>query len=379
MSQSVAYTISYNISEALRGLKQLQKALSQVGQVTSQTQEAVQASSQMSKIDLQAWAGAFQQLGGMAKGMFDSIVSASPSMSVAFAQMSFAVDMMWLSIGENLAPVINDTLVPAIEGLTSWITQLSPEMQQWIGLTIGLTVAASALAVGIIAIQTAGAPLIAIILGITVAIAGLIVLWQNDFLGMKTVTIEMFESIRGSLGETMGNLGDLGTAFVALFELVKPALEVFVQIFVARIQMMVENFIAYINLIVTVFTEIINIIVAIAQGDWAQVWESMGNIVQAFVDYFKTVFENFIGFINTIVEALFGMDLNELGGVILEAVKNAMNVHGLPATMFVGLLHVIEAHFMDIFDMFYMVLHRLAEVAGSVVDQPDDTADRRYR
>jgi len=322
----VIYNISYNIGRAINNLKSLGGALSNVGRRTSDVSKGVQGLGQRSKLDLMAMAGAFQTMGAVAQGVFSNIIEQSPSMGLAFAQMEFSVNRVYLAIGEALAPIIMETLVPAIETLTNWFIGLNPNIQALIGLTIGLTVAGGMLAVAIITIQTVGAPLIAIILGIALAIAGLILIWRNDFLGIRTKTTEMFQSFTPLFDTFKGSLGGLGEAFSDLFELVAPAMKIFVDIMGDYVQMLVANFMAKINLIVTVLTEVINIIVAIARGDWSAVWEAFSNIIDAFVDYFRTKWENLVGFLDKVVQTLFGMNLSELGGIIADFIGDIINM-----------------------------------------------------
>ncbi len=118
-------------------------------------------------------------LGATAGAAFAAIVSASPSMRMAFFEMKVAVNQLWMSIGEELAPIIQDILIPAIKAISEWVQNLSPEMKQWIGLTIGITVAITGVVAIIMVLNAVSLPLIAVIVGIAAAIAFIILLWRN--------------------------------------------------------------------------------------------------------------------------------------------------------------------------------------------------------
>ena len=71
-------------------------------------------------------------------GLFAKMISESPALSSAFAEMGFMFDEMFMVLGEALAPVIEQYVVPAVEKLTSFIIGLEAPIQFAIASFIGL-------------------------------------------------------------------------------------------------------------------------------------------------------------------------------------------------------------------------------------------------
>lgn len=71
-------------------------------------------------------------------GLFAKMISESPALSSAFAEMGFMFDEMFMVLGEALAPVIEQFVVPAVEKLTSFIIGLETPIQFAIASFIGL-------------------------------------------------------------------------------------------------------------------------------------------------------------------------------------------------------------------------------------------------
>ena len=108
------------------------------------------------------------------KKLFNGILEWSPSLAAAFAVMEVNLGLAAMEIGEALAPVIEEFLVPATEKFLNFVQNLSPEMKKFLGLTIALIVPLGVVA-GIImfALSPIGLMTLAII-GVTIVIAAII-------------------------------------------------------------------------------------------------------------------------------------------------------------------------------------------------------------
>ncbi len=219
MSEKIKFTLEFQINQALQGLKDLQKNLKGIGSQVKQTQKGLTNTVGKSKIDLQAWGGAFQQLGAVAGNAFSRIIDNSPALGAAFSEVSFATDLLAMSIGEALAPVIQP-LIDLIVDMIGIFTALPEPVQAFIGLTIALVAGLSALAVAIIAIQVAGAPLIVIILLIALAVAAIIILftrWDEIVLAFKENT-KLFGAVLVAL---VIIFGPIVLAIIAIIAIIK--------------------------------------------------------------------------------------------------------------------------------------------------------------
>ena len=155
-------------------LAKVDKALSEIDKIKNKmTKMGSEGTKQTDRATLSAKRmGASLALVGMIAGKaFKSIVDASPSMQVAFIMMGVEAENAWRAIGENLAPVIEDILSPAVQELSEYIQALDPEIQTWIGLTIGLTIVIGLLAVAVAALSFVSLPLVGAIVLLGAAIA----------------------------------------------------------------------------------------------------------------------------------------------------------------------------------------------------------------
>ncbi|NIP44335.1 MAG: hypothetical protein GWN00_35625, partial [Aliifodinibius sp.] len=197
------FTISAKIvmeaTEAIRASEELQ---SNMGEMASETG----TTSRKTQLDVNKMTASFALLGATAGGALAAITAASPSMTVAMMEMRFALQEVAIAIGEDLAPVINDYLVPVIESFRDFIMGLNPEVRQWIGLTIVLTAAISALALAVAALSAVSLPLIAVIVAIAAVVAAIIIVWRkwNDIIAWAQENTGKFILIIAALSVIFG-------------------------------------------------------------------------------------------------------------------------------------------------------------------------------
>jgi len=192
-------------------LAKVDKALTEIDKIkTKMKKMAEEASKQTDRATLSAkrMGASLAMVGMLAGKAFKSIVDASPGVQVAFILMGVQMENMWRSIGENLAPVIEDILSPAIQALSEYIQDLEPEIQTWIGLTIGLTFFIGALAMAVAALEFVSLPLIGAILLLGGAIA-FVILSSGGYLdGMADDSWELSFAI-GAVNHALGGVTEL--------------------------------------------------------------------------------------------------------------------------------------------------------------------------
>lgn len=161
------------LGSAVSKLSKIAAAWSKIKEQVKGASEELKGSAQRSKIDLDAWGESFKKIGAAAGSFFNRMVANSPALGLEFAKLGFATDLLAMSLGEALAPVI-EPIVDGIIKMLEFVQQLPEPFRIFIGVIIGLTVVMTLLIPVIIGIQTAGLPLIIIILAIIVVIAAII-------------------------------------------------------------------------------------------------------------------------------------------------------------------------------------------------------------
>ena len=109
------------MSEIIKFAKGTQKEMAKIGDEALGVSTATEASSQK---QVQSWSRVSKAVGAVALisgGIFKSMVSASPGLSAAFAEMNFMFEEMFMVLGEQLAPVIEAIIIPLIEKFTDFI------------------------------------------------------------------------------------------------------------------------------------------------------------------------------------------------------------------------------------------------------------------
>ncbi len=288
--------------------------------------------------------------------MFAAIAIASPSMRAAFKQMELSALQMSIAIGEELAPVLEDTLVPAFDSLLYVILGLPPYMLEFIGLVIGLTVFLGLLAGALLAVSVAGLPLTLAIVGLAVSIAAIIVIvtrfdeimgdlksaWDDAsdslrilmiVLGLVTLpltgpiliiagAILIFKEFKDEISGVGSFLTTLGEGFVSFKGVIDKAIDsifdkidgvinklgIFgdaIAIPLAIIEGAFVTAVDAIGLIPTIIGEVIIAIGQLLQGDIVGFAQALGNI---FVDVFNVIIsalnENFIDVLNAGIKLL---------------------------------------------------------------------------
>ncbi len=190
------------------------------------------------------------------------------------------------ALGRNVSAVVKK--------LIQMFAQLSPAVQQGIGIFAGLAAVAAVVvpAVGMLA------PVIGALLGpiglVAAAVAGLYVAWQSNFLGIRDIVASVLPYIEERAAEVLG-------AILTFFEENLPKLQELVAIVLANIEKfwnengetiatIVKNFFDWVvETFKTAFLlvgDILDIALAVMQGNWDKALVGMGNMLGRAWNYY---------------------------------------------------------------------------------------------
>lgn len=325
--------------------KDTQKELAKIGDEANGITDTTEASSQR---QVQSWSRVGKAVGAVAlisSGLFKSMVNASPSLSAAFAEMNFMFEEMFMVLGEQLAPIIEDTMVPAVEKLTEFIISLDPEIQTVIASTIGLI---AALALGSTTLALFGVSLGGILLPITLAIlaiAALALAYETDFANIGSTTDEVIDGMivkftelsnenadsMGRIGETMGQLYDF------LAPIVETIVSLLVDVFAAGFIYAIDIILAHLDFMVSAMDGVITIVKGMWNRDMGQIMEGFKKIwdagltyvtdnISATFDFIKSMFNAFGEFILDMVDDLFGSQISGKLSSFMGAIASLFNI-----------------------------------------------------
>lgn len=138
--------------------------------------------------------------------MFAAMLAASPALRAAFIDMSIAAFEMSLVLGEELAPMIEATLVPAVNKLRDDIIALDEPYREWIALTITLTFVIGLLVIAIAALSVEMLIIAGIVIGVAAVFAAVFVILTNFGVSIEDATnvLLLFAAIIGVVALILG-------------------------------------------------------------------------------------------------------------------------------------------------------------------------------
>lgn len=277
------------VDKALTEIDKIKTNMKKMGEEgTKQTDRATLSATRMG--------ASLAMVGMLAKKAFKSITNASPSMQVAFIMMGVEADNAWRSIGENLAPVIEDLLSPAIRDLSEYIQALEPEMQTWIGLTIGVTIVIGLLTLAVGALSFVSLPLVGAIVLLGAAIAFIILASEGYLDGLTEKSEEWTDALEILI--FVGKL--LGKMFKLIFQmLIKHATGTF-----AGLKTIIMGFVDQIMGVVGFFKNMWDAIVAIIEGDDAGFKKALDGMFTAIKRGLAGIANVIIGIVKTAILAI---------------------------------------------------------------------------
>ena len=208
-----------DLSQALRGLSKLSDGLMKIGKSFGVLKTTTKEGQQSISLDMSKIAQSFALLGAVAGGAMAAIITNSPTLSASIAEITFQFNILSMQIGEALAPVLTP-LLDMLSNLISYFQSLPTPLKAFIGLTIALTAAISALGVAVVVLSSVSLPLIGAILAISAAIAAVIVasMWIIDMWDKWGTMTKILVSV---LLIILGPLGWIVLAIVAVYETIQ--------------------------------------------------------------------------------------------------------------------------------------------------------------
>lgn len=291
------------------------KAIQNFEKGTKNTKKEFSLLGRTIKLDADRIKKSLQVLGAVSGVFMAGIIAQSPHVRAEFKRLSANVLLLNVAMGEQLAPIIA-IVVDALISLINIFLGLSPQMQQWITLTIAIT-AVTVILIGVISLlAVTSLPVILVILGIATAFAFLIAFAPQIqkfgqgitkfALGVSTSLGQMLDFILFAIVEFTDQFGVLGNvigAFVALI------VGMFIAIPIALVDAVTTA--------VQIIGDLFDIIGALFQGDFGGVLEGIGNIFIRIVNLIIRTLNNFlIKPINAALKAVdkaaekFGGDVN---------------------------------------------------------------------
>ena len=321
--------------------KGLKESAGKVGYLAEKTE----ASSQR---QTQSWGRVEKAIGATALvsgGMFKAMVDASPGLSAAFAEINFLFEEMFMVFGDQLAPRIQDTLVPAIESLTSFIISLDSDTQTYIatgiGLVAGLSIVSSALGmVGLSFTALLGPIGLAII-----AIAAFAYAYKTNLFGVRDKTNEIVGYLKDTwdsfVTDHTEQIGSIVQLFKDVWEILEPIImaigEVYVKYLYENLKYAIDQAVNTLDYFLDIIEGVMKIIKGIFTLDFDLIMEGFGDIFVSTIDYFITSWNNalehvanlfaiFRDGIVDVISAIFGEDIGAKAGIIMDALTSVLNI-----------------------------------------------------
>lgn len=294
--------------ELEEGFKKIEKSAGQTGRKSS--------------LSLKAMTNDMMKLGAIGSGAFAMMMNASPALASAFDSITFSIEELFMILGDRLAPLIEEHVVPIVEMLVEGFASLDPEVQTAIAVVIGFAALLLPLSIGIGVVSTALGVLLGPIGLVILAIAALWLAWEmnlGNIQGHTSDTIKMLTDMWKSF------VSDNSEEFARLFDNIKefwdnirPIVNMIADLFFTHFQGKIAVAIKYVMDVISAFTLILNgvldVINGIFAGDWGRVWQGVQDIVRGIFNYFAAGINAMIGNLNNIINTIENF-VNKIPGV----------------------------------------------------------------
>lgn len=281
--------------------------------------EATEASSQKQS---QSWGRVNKVVAGIALvsgGLFKSMVDASPGLSAAFAEMDFMMEEVFMVLGEALAPLIEDTIVPLVEKLTDFILGLDEGTLEFIAtgiaLVAGLTIASSVMGMFGLSMTALLGPVGLVIIGI----AALALAYHTNFGGIKDTLDGFFGDAKAGLSDFMEKNKDtfdaIGAKVGELVDFLEPFIKFFVEVMVDRMRWAFDSIMIIVGGIIDFFSGFLDFIIGIFTLDFDRALGGLEDMFRSVIDTIIGLWDRFWEYIDDLiadVKGLFsGFDMTE--------------------------------------------------------------------
>lgn len=121
-------------------------------------------------------------------GLFAGLVAASPALQASLLMVSFEAREMARAVGDELAPIINDFVLPALVALTDAFLGLPQPIRSVIAVVIGLSVVVGILSIAMGVLAAVSWPIVIVILAIMAVISA--VIWVIGLFDKKILKVD---------------------------------------------------------------------------------------------------------------------------------------------------------------------------------------------
>ena len=159
--------------------KQAQSAVNKLTKAVGQSSKETDKSNQRQQNSWQRLGAELKTIAAVGAGLFAGMVAASPALQASLIMVTYEFREMARALGDEIAPIINEVVLPAVEWLTEAFLAMPQPIRWIIAVTIALTVVLGALAVAMGVLMTVSWPIVAVILAIVAVIWAVIWVFKH--------------------------------------------------------------------------------------------------------------------------------------------------------------------------------------------------------
>ena len=258
---------------------------------------------QRGKFNLDELGAAAEKSSGTVKKTFESTEDPIDKQAVALQSAKLSFSELGATIAESLLPIL-DKMVPIFKQIAEAFDGLSPSVKQFIVIFGGMLIILSILAPIIAAIMAVGSTVALIAVGIGVAIAAIILIFQN-----WGAIVEWLKGVWSSISPFFSSIFEF---LASIFGGFQPVLDIFVSFF----QNTVTNVMTIFNGIVSVLQGIFNIVIGIFTLNGEQIGQGFAQVFQGLIGIVSGAFSQIINFVASSLGAIVNFFSGILGGIV---------------------------------------------------------------
>jgi phage-related protein len=298
-------------------------------QASKQAEKEMGSSAQGIQIGLAGMLDSMKLVSQIGKDMLTGFINASPAASAQMALINFQTNLINKSMGDALAPTLA-IIAEKFKILSNFIQSMDESVKIAIISVLSFVVAGTALAGVLLAISAIGAPLIAVLIAIGLAVAALSLAWTKNFLGIKDITMDvaetigpvfknlmelfktessgMFDSIKLGFNGTGEGLKNLGKQFADFIVNIKPILEILVKLLVVVLRAAIKNIIDYFNFLMKTITGVFEFFNKLVAKDYRGALNELVNLFKIALEFIGKLWMTAFDLLKGVFNA-FGIDL----------------------------------------------------------------------
>ena len=212
-------------------LDSLKKGMAQYEAEADKVKKETEEMSQRSSISLEKMTGQLQKVMEVGVSVFDKMAQASPALGAQLELANFYFMEMFRELGDALAPLIENVVIPLIKQLTEWFSNLPDGVIEAIAIFAGLAMTLSKIIPIIQAISSVGVGMLGWIGLIIAAIIILKKAWDENWGGIRDFFLQIWEQIKQAWETLKPHVIALWEALKELWKAVEPILKKIFEIF----------------------------------------------------------------------------------------------------------------------------------------------------